>query len=60
MYRARGLTLRPRSREEFTRLFDGFEPGVSPAADWHPELGEAVRTESDDPIPGYAGVARKA
>ncbi|ORT55715.1 SAM-dependent methyltransferase [Streptomyces sp. CB03238] len=62
MYRARGLTLRPRTREEFTRFFDGLdlvEPGVSLTADWHPELGEVVPVAGDDPIPGYAGVARK-
>ncbi|TLQ42699.1 SAM-dependent methyltransferase [Streptomyces marianii] len=61
MYKERGLTLRPRSREEFTRFFDGLdlvEPGVSLTAEWHPELGEAVAVTGDDPIPGYAGVAR--
>ncbi len=62
MYSARGLTLRPRSREEFAAFFNGFElvePGVSLAADWHPELGEVIETAGDDPIPGYTGVARK-
>ncbi|MFE3324425.1 SAM-dependent methyltransferase [Streptomyces sp. NPDC059176] len=61
MYRDRGLTLRPRTRAEFTRFFDGLElvdPGVSLTADWHPELGQAVAVTGDDPIPGYAGVAR--
>ncbi|GGT63235.1 SAM-dependent methyltransferase [Streptomyces purpureus] len=62
MYRARGLTLRPRSRAELTRFFDGLElaePGVSLTAEWHPELGEPVPVAGDDPIPGWAGVARK-
>ncbi|MET9428337.1 MULTISPECIES: SAM-dependent methyltransferase [unclassified Streptomyces] len=62
LYQARGLTLRPRTREEFARFFDGLElvePGVSLTAEWHPELGEAIPVAGDDPIPGYAGVARK-
>ncbi|GAA2514442.1 SAM-dependent methyltransferase [Streptomyces gobitricini] len=62
MYQARGLTLRPRTREEFTRFFEGLEltePGVSLTTDWHPELGEVVPVAGDEPIPGYAGVARK-
>ncbi|MER5276556.1 SAM-dependent methyltransferase [Streptomyces sp. NPDC002809] len=63
MYKARGMTLRPRSRAELTAFFHGLElvdPGVSLSADWHPELGEAVDVPGDEPIPGYAGVARKA
>ncbi|MFJ8647606.1 SAM-dependent methyltransferase [Streptomyces sp. NPDC093546] len=62
LYQARGLTLRPRTREEFARFFDGLElvePGVSLTAEWHPELGEAIPVAGDEPIPGYAGVARK-
>ncbi|WP_406090035.1 SAM-dependent methyltransferase [Streptomyces sp. NBC_01013] len=62
MYRARGMTLRPRSRAELTAFFHGLElvdPGVSLSADWHPELGEVVDVPGDEPIPGYAGVARK-
>ncbi|MCX4552040.1 SAM-dependent methyltransferase [Streptomyces sp. NBC_01387] len=62
MYRARGLTLRPRSREETARFFADFEliePGVSLAAEWRPELGEPVPVAGDDPIPGWVGVARK-
>ncbi|WP_228973779.1 SAM-dependent methyltransferase [Streptomyces sp. DH12] len=62
VYRERGLTLRPRSREEFGRFFDGLElvePGVSLTAEWHPELGEPVPVAGDEPIPGYAAVARK-
>ncbi|MEU9089599.1 SAM-dependent methyltransferase [Streptomyces sp. NPDC048428] len=63
MYKARGMTLRMRSRAELTAFFHGLElvdPGVSLSADWHPELGEVVDVPGDEPIPGYAGVARKA
>jgi hypothetical protein len=63
MYKARGLTLRPRTREEVARFFDGFElvePGVSLAAEWRPELGEPIPVAGDGPIPGWVGVARKA
>lgn len=62
MYKARGMTLRPRSRAELTAFFHGLElvdPGVSLSADWHPELGEVIDVPGDEPIPGYAGVARK-
>ncbi|MFH8514561.1 SAM-dependent methyltransferase [Streptomyces gelaticus] len=62
MYRARGMTLRLRSHAEITTFFDGLElvePGVSLSADWHPELGEVIEVPGDEPIPGYAGVARK-
>ncbi|MER5884769.1 SAM-dependent methyltransferase [Streptomyces sp. NPDC001941] len=62
MYKARGMTLRPRSRAEFVRFFEGLElaePGVSLTQEWHPELGERVPVQGDEPIPGYAGVARK-
>ncbi|MFI6059283.1 SAM-dependent methyltransferase [Streptomyces sp. NPDC051286] len=62
LYKARGMTLRPRSRAELTAFFEGLElvdPGVSLSADWHPELGEVIDVPGDEPIPGYAGVARK-
>ncbi|MEK9524608.1 SAM-dependent methyltransferase [Streptomyces sp. adm13(2018)] len=62
MYKARGLTLRPRSRDELAAFFDGLEfvePGVSLTAEWHPELGEPVPVPGDEPIPGWAAVARK-
>ncbi|AEN13633.1 MULTISPECIES: SAM-dependent methyltransferase [unclassified Streptomyces] len=62
LYRARGMTLRPRTRVEFTRFFHGLElvePGVALSAEWHPELGEVIDVPGHDPIPGYAGVARK-
>ena len=62
MYKARGMTLRPRSRAELTAFFHGLElvePGVSLSADWRPELGEVIDVPGVEPIPGYAGVARK-
>lgn len=62
MYKARGMTLRPRSHAELSAFFDGLElvePGVTLSADWHPELGEVIDVPGDEPIPGYAGVARK-
>jgi hypothetical protein len=62
MYRERGLTLRPRSRDEVAAFFGGLdmvEPGVALAAEWRPELGEPVPTTGDAPIPGWVGVARK-
>lgn len=62
MYKARGMTLRPRSRAELTAFFHGLalvEPGVSLSAEWRPELGEVIDVPGHEPIPGYAGVARK-
>ncbi|MYV57516.1 SAM-dependent methyltransferase [Streptomyces sp. SID3212] len=62
LYKERGLTLVPRTRDEFAAFFDGLElvgPGVSLATDWRPELGEVIPLSGDGPIPGYAGVARK-
>ncbi|MGW4898698.1 SAM-dependent methyltransferase [Kitasatospora sp. NPDC004240] len=54
-----GMTLVPRSREEVTRFFDGWEivePGVSPVMSWRPD-GEAPA----DPYAAYywGAVARK-
>ncbi|ESP96296.1 S-adenosyl methyltransferase [Streptomyces sp. ADI96-15] len=62
LYAQRGLTLAPRTREQFSRFFDGLElvePGISLAAEWRPELGERVEVTGDDPIPGWVAVARK-
>ncbi|NBE53740.1 SAM-dependent methyltransferase [Streptomyces boluensis] len=70
MYRARGLTLALRDRDEVARFFDGLElvePGVEVVTHWRPELGETglPADESDDsddsdaPIPGFVGVGRK-
>ncbi|MFI8087661.1 SAM-dependent methyltransferase [Streptomyces sp. NPDC086080] len=60
--RAAGVTLALRSREEFTRFFDGLDlaaPGVQVPQEWHPELGEPVPGQGDGIIPGYGAVARK-
>jgi S-adenosyl methyltransferase len=60
--RAAGVTLALRSREQFTRFFDGLElvePGVEIVHQWHPELGEPVPGQDDGVIPGYGAVARK-
>ncbi|SDT81450.1 S-adenosyl methyltransferase [Streptomyces sp. TLI_053] len=57
--RAAGMTLVPRSKEEVTRFFDGWEliePGVAPVMAWHPD-GE----QPADPYAAYywGGLARK-
>ncbi|CAL9595015.1 SAM-dependent methyltransferase [Streptomyces sp. Tu 3180] len=60
--KAAGVTLALRSREEFTRFFDGLdlvEPGVQVPHQWHPELGEPVEGQDDGVIPGYGAVGRK-
>ncbi|MFE0456135.1 SAM-dependent methyltransferase [Streptomyces sp. NPDC058914] len=60
--KAAGVTLALRSREEFTRFFDGLDlvdPGVAIVPDWHPELGEPVPGQDDGVIPGYGAVGRK-
>ncbi|GHJ38322.1 SAM-dependent methyltransferase [Streptomyces sp. TS71-3] len=62
IYRARGVALALRSREQVTRFFDGLEladPGVVVVPQWRPGLGEPVPGQDDGPIPGYAAVARK-
>lgn len=61
LYKGGGVTLRPRTKAEVARFFDGREltaPGVGLAAAWHPDLGEPG-AEGDDTIPVYSGVARK-
>jgi hypothetical protein len=60
--KAAGVTLALRSREEFTRFFDGLElvgPGVEVPHLWHPELGEPVSGQDDGVIPGYGAAGRK-
>ncbi|PAZ12961.1 methyltransferase [Streptomyces sp. SA15] len=60
--KAAGVTLALRSREEFTRFFDGLElvePGVEVPHRWHPELGEPVPGQDTGVIPGYGAVGRK-
>lgn len=61
-YRAGGINLALRSRDEVGRFFRNLElvdPGVSLVTDWHPELGEPVPGQDDDVIPGYGAVGRK-
>ncbi|MCX5202792.1 SAM-dependent methyltransferase [Streptomyces sp. NBC_00237] len=63
MYRAGGVTLVPRTREETERFFtsnglDLVDPGVVWLPDWRPHLG--VGEERDGTaVPLYAGVGRK-
>lgn len=62
LYENRGLTLALRSRDEFAEFFTGLElvePGVALAERWRPDPGEATSVPGEEPIPGYAGVARK-
>jgi hypothetical protein len=50
------VSLRLRTRAEFTRFFDGLEltdPGVVPVNHWHPEPGR-----EEEPVAGYAAVGR--
>jgi SAM-dependent methyltransferase len=59
---ARGYNVSPRSREQFTRFFDGLElvePGVVLAEQWRPELGEPVPGQGDSISSAYAAVARR-
>ncbi|EDY45132.1 SAM-dependent methyltransferase [Streptomyces sp. SPB074] len=61
-YRAKGLTAALRTRAEFSRFLDGFEPvepGVVLAEQWHPELGEPVPGQEGHISSTYAAVARK-
>ncbi|MGW4868698.1 SAM-dependent methyltransferase [Streptomyces chartreusis] len=60
--KAAGVTLALRSRDEFTRFFDGLElvpPGVEVPHQWHPDLGDPVAGQDDGVIPGYGAVGRK-
>jgi hypothetical protein len=63
LYRKRsGTTLRPRTREEVARFFQGMElvaPGLELAPQWHPELSRDESAAGDTPVPVYVGVARK-
>ncbi|WP_405824859.1 SAM-dependent methyltransferase [Streptomyces sp. NBC_00838] len=62
LYKAKGVPLALRSRDEVGRFFDGLElvdPGVCLVAEWRPELGEVVFVPDNGLIPGFVGVARK-
>jgi O-methyltransferase involved in polyketide biosynthesis len=59
--KANGIPFKLRTKDEFTRFFDGLElvpPGIIPMAEWRPDDDPATR-----PTPleaqGYAGVGRK-
>jgi O-methyltransferase involved in polyketide biosynthesis len=61
-YRAGGISLVLRSREQVARFFHGLdivEPGIVVPDTWHPELGDPVPGQDDGPIALYGGVARK-
>ncbi|AZM60575.1 methyltransferase [Streptomyces sp. WAC 01420] len=63
LYRAGGLTMDMRSRERFTRFFEGLEivePGIVAAEEWHPELDEPVPGQEGVHSGAYVAVARKA
>ncbi len=60
--KAAGVTLVLRSREEFSRFFDGLElvePGVEVPHLRHPGLGDPVPRQDDGVIPGYGAVGWK-
>ncbi|NEC49889.1 SAM-dependent methyltransferase [Actinospica acidiphila] len=62
MYRAGGVTLAPRSREEIARFFEGLEPvepGVVRLTDWHPELAVGETVDERAVVSLYGAVARK-
>jgi S-adenosyl methyltransferase len=63
LYNEGGMTLRPRTRPEISRLFEGLEllePGMVSLTDWDPAFVEDVEQSGDElPVPGYAGIARK-
>ncbi|MFF7857819.1 SAM-dependent methyltransferase [Streptomyces sp. NPDC007904] len=62
MYRAGGVTLAPRTREEIARFFTGLdlvEPGLVQLTDWHPELAVGETADDGAVISLYGAVARK-
>ncbi|MEV0844516.1 SAM-dependent methyltransferase [Streptomyces sp. NPDC049954] len=61
-YRAGGITLALRTREEIARFFGDFEilePGLVGADRWRPELDESPQTSLPDSVVFYGGVARR-
>ncbi|GAA0253755.1 SAM-dependent methyltransferase [Cryptosporangium japonicum] len=63
MYRAQGMVLRPRRREEIARFFDGLElaePGVVLVQRWRPGPDDRISAEEPgERAPVYGAVARK-
>ncbi len=58
IYRESGVPAQVRSRDEFSRFFEGLElmePGIQVATKWRPEPDQ----ETDAQVPLYVGVARK-
>ncbi|MEE1940822.1 SAM-dependent methyltransferase [Streptomyces sp. TRM 70361] len=61
-YRAAGTPAQARTREEFTRFFDGWEllePGVVPSHRWRPDPVDGTGNITDAEAACYAAVARK-
>ncbi|TQS44409.1 SAM-dependent methyltransferase [Cryptosporangium phraense] len=63
MYRAQGMVLRARTRDEFARFFDGLElvePGVVLVPRWRPDADDRVSPdEPGERAPLYGAVGRK-
>lgn len=63
MYAAGGVTLAPRSLDEFGRYFEGLEvvePGIVQLTQWHPELGVDEVHDGDEAVSLYGAVGRKS
>ena len=61
-YEAAGTPVQARSREEFTRFFDGWDlldPGVTVTHRWHPDPDRDLSQVTDAEAACYGGVARK-
>lgn len=61
IYQNSGITVRPRTYEEFGRFFEGTElvdPGIVPGPEWRPELPEDCQMTREQAL-GYAAVGRK-
>ncbi|RAJ59945.1 S-adenosyl methyltransferase [Streptomyces sp. Amel2xB2] len=61
-YDAAGTPVQARTREEFTRFFDGWElldPGVTVTHRWHPDTERDLSQVTDAEAACYAAVARK-
>lgn len=61
-YEAAGTSVQPRTREEFTRFFDGWElldPGITVTHRWRPDAEHDLSRITDAEVSCYAAVARK-